>query len=186
MHLLPHYSLSSFFEMGPPMLAFVHTMLRVLCSITPESNDSTHYAGEQHRCDGRKNFINRAEADFASRYADGDREDLEWDEIFSGKPDIRAIHLPAAVKDQLDAFTEPAGADLDTAFKPCELRRPTYLISILGDVLRHPLDVPCSPCAKLCSTCRPRQLDDPQCSSLGQAAACAERRQCPGSAEWCC
>ncbi|CAL5228582.1 g11742 [Coccomyxa viridis] len=56
---------------------------------------------------------------FDVRYADGDREDLEWDELFSGKPDICGINLPTAVKDNLDAFTEPEGADPDTAFKPC-------------------------------------------------------------------
>ena len=41
------------------------------------------------------------------------------------------IYVPSicqpAVKDHLDAFAEPGGADPDTAFKPCELPRPIVL-----------------------------------------------------------
>ena len=67
------------------------------------------------------------EIDLGSRYADGDREDLEWEEIFSGSTDIRAISLPAAVKDHLEAFAEPGKASLDTAFRPCKLLRAVLL-----------------------------------------------------------
>ena len=54
------------------------------------------------------------------RYSDGDREDLEWEEIFSGAADIRALKLPPAIENDLDNFVDTAVAQPDTAFKACE------------------------------------------------------------------
>ena len=54
------------------------------------------------------------------RYSDGDREDLEWEEIFSGAADIRALKLPPTIENDLDNFVDTAVAQPDTAFKACE------------------------------------------------------------------
>ena len=54
------------------------------------------------------------------RYSDGDREDLEWEEIFSGATDIRALKLPPTVEDHLNTSIDNTDAQPDTAFKPCE------------------------------------------------------------------
>ena len=60
------------------------------------------------------------------RYSDGDREDLEWEEIFSGAADIRALKLPRTIENDLDNFVDTAVAQPDTAFKACEhLTAPT-------------------------------------------------------------
>ena len=54
------------------------------------------------------------------RYSDGDREDLEWEEIFSGAADIRALELPSTIGDHLDTTVDATDAQSDNAYKPCD------------------------------------------------------------------
>ena len=83
------------------------------------------------------------------RYSDGDREDLEWEEIFSGTADIRALKLPPTIENDLDNFVDTAVAQPDTAFKACEqLTAPSQPSNCLH-ILHCHTDLRLMHCAKI-------------------------------------